>query len=87
MVQTFTADGQPVAAGEGEIEEIKRQLKVLSDTSIALYGADLREKELEFVMAALGENIMFQRIFYHAQRAALQFALSQVEGKLTGVWR
>lgn len=84
---TVAEDGATPAVDTERIEEIKRHLKALSDASIALYGCDLRDKELEIVMAALGENIMFQRVFYYAQRASLQFALGQVEYKLQGVWR
>lgn len=67
--------------------EIRACLDVLSSTAIELYGENLRDPEVQFKLAALGENVMFQRVFYYAQRAALEFALSQVESKLTGVRR
>lgn len=65
--------------------EVQGCLDLLRDAAIQLYGEDLRDRGVQAKLAALGENEMFKRVFYHAQRASLEFALSQVEGKLTGV--
>ncbi len=82
-VRALSAHG----SGAMPAAEMQRLLDVLSTAAIRLYGQDLRDHGIQFKLAVLGENIMFQRVFYHAQRASLEFALSQVEGKITGVWK
>jgi hypothetical protein len=87
VVKTVTEAGYCAGLNPEAVEEAKRQIKALSEACLGLYGLDLRDKELEIAMAALGDNPMFLRVFYHAKRAFLQFEIGQVENKIQGIWR
>ncbi len=81
-------DHRPEAATTGQWDvregppDVNAQIKGLSHACVALYGNDMRDPAIQISLAALAHNLMFQRIYSYALRAALTMELASVEATI-----
>ncbi|NNJ10560.1 hypothetical protein EKD04_009490 [Chloroflexales bacterium ZM16-3] len=81
--QQVAAIGWDVRVGpEPQPRDANDRIKDLSNACVALYGTDMRDPAVQISLAALAHNLMFQRIYSYAQRAALTIELASVEADI-----